>query len=220
MKRSLYRYSSSRNNQRLLESGSVRVGTLYDFRKSEHKQGISDPEEGKKTVSHFIDNWESWNPETHNQLHNDAPSAFNIMKFPANSNFILRNVTFTQVIEDPDCFVHCTAHTLSKSVMDQFEGAESCVEIFDTQGFYSRLTQKLSLIVPVTLQIVATVTYSDRAEQWNGQDWGTAPCMIKGRDFTPQCEVRAVWTPDKKVAIEPQIIVDRKLRQYCRSVEV
>ncbi len=44
----MYRYTNSCYNKLLLNMGCIRVGTLHDFRKSEHKKGIADPQEGKK----------------------------------------------------------------------------------------------------------------------------------------------------------------------------
>ena len=46
----LYKYGRQCHTELLLQMGVVRVGTLYDFRKEEHKRGISDPTEGKNQV--------------------------------------------------------------------------------------------------------------------------------------------------------------------------
>jgi len=52
----MYRYSNSKFSNILTVLGGIRVGTLHDFRNSEHKKGIADPLEGKKTVVHRIMN--------------------------------------------------------------------------------------------------------------------------------------------------------------------
>lgn len=50
----MYRYSLQKFNSSLLNMGEIRIGTLHDFRRTEHTQGIADPKEGKKKISHNI----------------------------------------------------------------------------------------------------------------------------------------------------------------------
>jgi hypothetical protein len=51
----MYRYSSKKFSSLLLALGIISIGALYDFRKLEHKKGISDSQEGKKVVAHTIE---------------------------------------------------------------------------------------------------------------------------------------------------------------------
>ena len=55
----MFRYAARKYNESLIAMGCIRVGTLHDFRQHEHKRGVSDPDEGKKTVSHYIGEYHS-----------------------------------------------------------------------------------------------------------------------------------------------------------------
>jgi hypothetical protein len=48
----LYKYSEARFIDSLVGAGNVRIGTLFDYRKGEHKAGISDATEGTKLLTH------------------------------------------------------------------------------------------------------------------------------------------------------------------------
>ena len=56
MPRRYFRYGKHKCVDSLLSDGNIRIGTLSDFRNEEHKDGITDKMEGRKTVSHEIQN--------------------------------------------------------------------------------------------------------------------------------------------------------------------
>lgn len=213
----MYRYSNIKFNSLMTTFGVVRVGTLHDFRNSEHKQGIADPQEGKKSVIHYIDK-ETISIGDKFSKSARAAEEFNIISGSGNVNF--ENVTFSKTINSPDFFILCSAHECSENVMKEFEGANSCIEINNPNGFYSELTVLLNSITPVTFLGVHKVSYQVREEDWDGQSWGTHPALIKDLEFKKQTELRAIWAPRYSQAIEPQIIGSIKLAETCRKVEI
>jgi len=214
----MYRYSAEEYNQSLLKMGGVRVGTLHDFRKSEHKEGIADPQEGKKQVSHFIDK-AVVNSAT--DLHSKAAKEFNIIDPGKNNvNMHLENVTFSKSFDEPDCFILCVSSKKSREVMAEFEGADSCVEIIEPNIFFQQLTITLNLFTPVIFRGVHKVIYQNKKEVWNGQDWGHNPAVIKELEFKDQYELRAIWQPRFNQKISPIIFNNYKLISVCRKVAI
>lgn len=217
----MYRYSSQRYNRLLLYMGMIRIGTLLDFRRMEHKKGILDPQEGVKDLTHHIDHLHIANPNDPNMKNNMDLKA--LKSFPGLNvtaeNFTIANITFQQHFDAPDCFILCTSKICSKETLSQFEGANSCVEIVEIDSFYRILTDALNNITPVEFIGIHEIVYQDRIEQWNGHDWGCHPALIKETKYKKQHELRAIWQPLNKKPIAPLITADHRLGKFCRNVE-
>lgn len=226
-RKSLYRYAEKKWNDALVERGSVRIGTLQNFRKAEHKPGISDPFEGTKEVVHKIDNWNSGNERpgfpTYHARSVGLLGMINFVPLPNGElpQINIQNIEFARSFEDPDCFVYCTSHRLDKSVMNQFKGADSCVEIYDYMGFYECLTAALNRHVPVERGGIHQIRYASRTEICNGLDLGVPPTWIKDTEFSEQCEVRSVWHPlNPEEPIFPYEVEIPELSKFCRKIKV
>lgn len=225
--KSLYRYSAKKWNNALIERGSIRIGTLRDFRKSEHKPGISDPFEGTKTLRHEIDDWQFGNEiPGFPSYHRRASELVGSVRFDSSQNGethsgSISGVTIQRSFEAPNSFIYCTSNRLHKGVMSQFEGADSCVEIYNLQGFYECLTIAINKRVPVEWGGLRDVRYASRTEICNGQDLGISPIWLKGDDFVEQYEARAVWHP-----VNPEQPIDwfameiPELSRFCRKIKV
>lgn len=213
---SAFRYSGQKYNDALLALGNVRIGTLHDFRRTEHKQGIADVNEGKKRVSHHIP---YATDKDVGSIHLDALKKFRAIDLGGATNVILENISVSQEFDHPDCFVHCTSVKYSSDVLRQFDGADSCVEISDLAGFYKRLTETLNSIVPVQFLTLSQVQYMKRHEDWNGRNWGVHPALIKEPEFIRQVELRAIWIPKFSGVISPIVINDTGLLRFCRARE-
>ncbi|MEH6628308.1 MAG: hypothetical protein V7739_17835, partial [Motiliproteus sp.] len=146
----MYRYSAKPYNDSLLKMGVLRIGTLHDFRRSEHKKGIADPQEGKKTVSHHIEEFRgSDGAEQPADL--KSLTEFNIIggDVKGAENAVFKNVLLRKKIDHPDCFIFCTSAFCFRSTMLQFEDADSCVLIKNQIGFFNSLSYALNSITPV-----------------------------------------------------------------------
>lgn len=216
----LYRYSEKKYNDSLLALGNVRIGTLHDFRRTEHKAGIADGMEGKKEVVHHIDYFEMKpGPESVSSVHNRAIQTFG-MSSQLGLGSIMEDCTFIKTFHDPDCFIHCTSFKLSRDVMREFENADSCVEIFDPAGFYKQLTYSLHKVIPVKHIAIQLVQYKTRDEVWNGKDFGLPATIIKEEKFSGQFEVRCIWQPMFEGPIKPTVLNDIALLRFCRNINI
>jgi hypothetical protein len=210
-----FRYAKSTYNDALLREGTVRIGTLHDFRRTEHAAGIADQQEGQKTVL---------SPVSSGLATQGNPLARHLENFgiqigPGEVHFM--NCKFARSFDHSDLFLYCMSEARNESVMAEFEGADSCVEIVAPSKFFGVLTERLADRLPVDFQGCHRIQYQHRTEVWNGQDWGAHPAMIKSSNYSRQCEIRAVWSPrEPEVAIEPFIITDRRLTEYVRAVRL
>lgn len=214
---SAFRYSGQKYNDTLLALGNIRIGTLHDFRRIEHKSGISDPNEGTKSVSHYV---LKATDKDADRVHFEALDFFKVVKFDNCYGAVAENIHMSQNFDQPDCFVHCVSAEYSKDVLEQFEGADSCIEITNLNGFYRRLTEALNSHIPVQLETISTVSYMLREEKWNGRDWGVHPALIKEPEFSKQVEIRAIWRPKFSGDISPIVLNDIGLIDFCKRREL
>lgn len=214
---SIYKYGERVWSDLLMSDGSVRIGTLHDYRESEHKRGISDPTEGKKSIHHAVEYYNSSYPVGINHA-----AVENISPFRSNGfdDCIISGINFVREFSADDCFIHCASYVLSTEVMAQFDRADSCVEIIRPSAFYKRLTEIINRNTSVHFYGLRRVIYANRNEAFNGRDFGVRPDLIKDPEFSPQYEVRAIWIPKVKKRIKPFSIQDKSLRKFCREVEV
>lgn len=219
----MFKYMKKEYADRLLVMGQLRIGTLHDYRSTEHKSGIADVDEGKKIVSHHIKGLnvvDSETPENAENIDFRALSEFNAVAMRNCKNVVFQNVGLRRNIDSPNFFVFCTSTALSKTTMYEFEGADACLEIFDSANFYSLLTIALNRITPVRFLGVQKVAYKNRTEDWNGVDWGTHPALIKHPDYFSQSEIRAMWVPLHDRVIHPVITGHWRLGEFCRLIHI
>lgn len=221
--KSVYRYAESKWNKALIEKGSVRIGTLYDYRSCEHKAGISDPHEGIKWVHHPIRHFDGSKENlAYSSIDARAIEQMGLFASADGGPFKGRisNINMIRVLDDPDCFIHCTSYVLGKNVMSEFEGADSCVEIHDYQGFYKTLTEAINKVIPVQWGGFSIVQYQPRNERFNGDNLGIPASLIKSFDFSTQFEARAVWHPLTDKPINWMALELPELTKFCRIVNL
>ena len=214
----MYRYLANKYTKSLLALGAIRVGTLHDFRRSEHKRGVADPQEGKKEVFHPIEELHITDPNSPEVRAIEQFGIFNFGNEPTNMK--IQGLTIARSFDEPDCFILCPSKVLSKNTMLEFEDADSCYEISNPNEFYRVLTETLNSFVPVVFLGVYEVIYQDKKEQWNGKDWGHHPALIKEPEFKNQSEIRAIWQPRFGHDIKPLIIANYRLIASCKELTI
>ncbi|NMZ08758.1 hypothetical protein HBO37_25755 [Pseudomonas proteolytica] len=214
---SAFKYAEQKFSESLLMQGGVRIGTLHDFRKTEHKDGVCDALEGIKTIRHYVEKSTTRDVDS---IHTRALTAFGAVNVGPNCEVITTDCHFVREINHPNMFVHCMSNVYSKKTADQFEGVDSCVEVTDLRAFYWNLTQALVAVAPVVRFLgVYKVKYMSRDQSWNGFDWdeSVSPALIKEFEFSEQSELRACWLPSDGAVIEPVILKCKELTKYCVS---
>lgn len=111
----LYRYTSKSYTNNLFSLCIIRIGTLHDFRREEHKQGIADPQEGKKSVEHHIQQ-AFFNEQFKDNNHVSALKSFGFMdvdSISGSANVFLDRVTLRQSFNYPDRFIFFVFQTVT-----------------------------------------------------------------------------------------------------------
>ncbi|MDT8895495.1 hypothetical protein RSO41_12595 [Halomonas sp. I1] len=210
----MYKYLSEKYFQEIMDYGSIKIGTLYDFRRQEHLDGIRDEEEG---VKELFKNYDGKHTIEGGPSGRDLMGAISV---GAGATLAFEDVSLVNKVSSPDLFVFCLSSRCSKDVMSEFDGAEKCYEVVNVRNFFKRITASLGTVVPVRFRGVFPCKYGLRREEWNGVDYGLDPALMKGPDYSGQFEVRAIWEPRVEAEIEPQIFEARSLRKYVKEVYV
>jgi len=219
----MFKYLSRIHMLSLLSMGTIRVGTLHDFRRLEHQRGIADPQEGKKVVLHPIDHLyieDSKSQNIKNDIDFRAIKEFGAISIGNVKDITINNLNFSKSLNVRDCFILCTSKICSKETMLQFGGVDSCVEIVEIDSFHKLLTETLNSITPVFFVGIYEIIYQDREEKWNGRDWGRHPALIKETKFVKEGEIRALWQPRSNKPISPINLGNYRLTAFCREVTI
>lgn len=213
----IYKYSSKRHALRLARYGCFRIGTLYEYRDDElHKSGIADLNEGTKTIHGVINE--------HFKSGTDIPKNLAqlgiISADDSSSNITMTNVSFESKINSSNAYIWCASLEKSRTVQNQFENADSCVEIFDTRNFVNALDKYMQYNYNVIYKGLHVITYNDRRGEWNKEHLGTHPALIKETMFAKQKEVRAIWEPIRGANISPIIGDSIQLTKYCKLTRI
>jgi hypothetical protein len=216
----MYEYLKKEHAELLLMYGYLRVGTLYDFRKIEHKIGIADPKEGKKTVTHHIKNLnvnsKNWKTKS-TTLNYRSLKQFGIIA-DKGVNLQFCNATFITDFNTSDRFIFCTSKRIINDAAKELEGYNYCLEIIDPFNFCKCISVELNKIKPIKFNGWHDVTYKNRSEKWNGENFGIAPELIKEDFYKGQSEIRAIWEIIESLEITPEFIISKEIIKYVKRV--
>jgi len=212
----IYKYTTKEHAVRLARYGSFRIGTLYEYRSTEHRGGIADPEEGTKTIQGTITEYFASGSDIPTNL-----ADLGIIKVDgASSNITLNDFSFRSSVSSGDAYIWCGSLENSLDVQRQFEGAESCVEIFNAKGFFDTLDALMRDAYNVRYKGLHIVAYKERQEEWQREGLGVHPGLIKAPAFGGQKEIRAIWEPIPGTTIAPITGQNKRLADCCRLVRV
>ncbi|GAB2466524.1 hypothetical protein GCM10011375_32750 [Hymenobacter qilianensis] len=206
----IYKYISSQFAGAMLDSGTIRVGTIYSYRKDENIE-VGDSGEGVLTVERRLPDFTGANVSS-----KDIPAGV----FPV---FFSEGTTFSKVIiQDnyvhndrnyPDVYIYCTTKEPNKDVMKSF-GADTCVEIADNHKFHTLIAEEMMYSKKLIhgLYLHKSCIYEGRIVTRDSLDnyWMKEPRHIHQR------EVRLVMPP-KEVGstIEPVLISNPDIGKLC-----
>lgn len=217
----MIKYSEEKYIDALLNMGSIRIGTLYDFRNIEHKKGIADEEEGKKLLTYHINKTQYPSKDSiHIRALNELGNASFAEGHNPNNEFIIENVKVINQLEVPDCYVMCFSSSLSRDTLREFEGANSALIVLKLHEFFKEITKQLNFISSVKFIGVRRVQYQPRREIWNGINHGISPVSIKSLAYAKQYELRAIWESTESYSIRPIILSSYILGSYCKKVKI
>lgn len=218
----MYKYTEKFVADLLFKKNAIRIGTLEGFQKMEHKAGISDPLEGYYVDELKLDHF---NQDDYHSIPSLKESLKGNMSIGQNSTVNVYGGTFRKEIRSPNYLIFCFAHTKSKSIMQEFEGADTCFQIVRPL-FFPLITWSLEkkLQTKVKFLGVHEIIYGNklrtRTDKYSER---IPPALAKTQQFASQCELRAIWeVPENFTLNQPHYDLTNVvgLRTCCEIIEL
>lgn len=208
----LFKYLEPRWADQMVDQGSVRIGTLFDFRHKEaHGKERGDELEGVRVT-----------------MTDGRAGTFAGEEIPAFLKDSLRipegvaiqfaeGAVLRQHASVPDMYVYCTCHQFSEALLTRFGGA--CVEIHQPEKFFAAITGTLAEWDEYGVRrargfSLAACEYRDREQTWPRASRYN-PVFRKPRRYQHQAEVRAAWRPLAR-RIRPLDLTVPSITDWCR----
>jgi hypothetical protein len=201
----LFKYINREHAEELVSRGTLRLGTLWEFRDTErHGSGIVDPDQGLKYLTEHI-----------GFRTRETMSAFS-RPILGTGVMIVRNSDVSQAITAPNVGIYSTSARLSGRLMRKL-GYDACVEIIDYPGFFTEVAEELDQQHPLEVdgRHIVWCTYTDRRRPYDKDD-GLNPVMLKGVESADEEEVRGVFVPRSSHPISPLLLDVPAVTTYCR----
>ena len=183
----LYKYCSKVHGSAFLSNGSLRIGTLYDFRDTE-KYGVqvADRHEGTKKLAGTTNNLDTESQKAYPML----AGLINIEGKGTVGTLTVAN----HVVESPDLFVFscATYYLLDAHVLwNEHESYDFCYCIWAPEMFFLAISAALGS--EYEFLAAGSVQYSDELDYF-GANADIHPAFVKrATDFSTQSEFRAIW---------------------------
>lgn len=213
----MYKYMSKKYVENFFKKGSLKIGTLYEYRDAENLGGVvGDSEEG----FHYTE--VSFVGEKIVDLHGNSPEAVYLRKslgiadgshknsvkmiIPAGTKIL--NSSYAE-----NCYIYCVSAEFDPAVMAAF-GCDACIEIINPDAFFLAISKKIRH--KGNFETLREIDYSDRRTHFS-RPHKTYPALMKGVDYAYQKELRAIWTA-KRATVKPIFVDVPQAIKHCRAV--
>lgn len=204
----LYKCMHREHVERLQKKGEFRIGTLYEYRKEEkYGKVIGDKQEGIKESYHDIEN-EQWTPETQPEFTKELIKVAGTGK----PKVTLKNVRLQKIESSQDYYTYCMCEEFNEDAWKKYSYYDTCVSIEKPEAFFRAINEELS--DTAYFVAIGRCEYLGRQHRMS-QNCRTNPAFLKDKTLAWQQEVRVLWLPKKKHAIEPLIVISKEAAQYC-----
>ena len=195
----------------MLCDGTVRIGTLFSYRRTELGPAIGDGGEGASETTHRVDGPlyakrpenRSWEFDSLIRIPEDAPD-----------DITFTNLSIVVPEQSEDVYLYCASYYYSRQAMDEFE-ADTCIEVTNPLGFIRMMYRSLRwrrLIAPAAT--VSPCDYSGR-ERTHVMP-RVHPAFLKPPEYAYQREIRAAFAPLQAGPIEPFVLSIPELKPMIR----
>lgn len=203
--RPLFKYMKSKYMDMFFASGSLKVGTIYDFRDTNKHAGlIGDASEGKKQLRNHIAD-ETWNEHTQPEWSKGGISLSH------GAQIRMVNSPITTIINSPDFYVYSTAEAYDTNAMHGLQ-ADSCMIIENPYAFFLAISKTLGQQAEYLGQFECFIGGTTTHEN----DSKVHPALLKEEKFRDQAEVRALWKPNGIAT--PQTLNCIEATRFCRRI--
>lgn len=210
----LYKHLESVHADALIKKGSIRIGTLYEYRDQEkHGEGVLDREEGIfRTHGRRSGHFDETNVDTY--MSNFINIEGGGRAYIENAELILRE-SFS------NAWVYCVSESEDKIVSAELSSNyDACVELIDPDRFSKEIKKFLSRrfgYIRIDKSDWLRCQYVGRDLEENDQ-MREVPFLLKEESFSHQKEVRALFLPKKEIEIKPLVVGIPNLKKYVRRI--
>jgi len=207
---SFFKYLKKEHYNLLVESGTVRIGTLKNFQSTEHGSKVRDSMEGSKS---FYGSYETLEKEQIDNQPQNSPIKFNSSS--VGSKYVCLN---NNVISEPNYYIFSVSAEYKEEDHLSWYKEESydfSYKIILPNNFFRRITRALNTITPVRFLGIFNVQYYDekRGVEYFSAKNKLPAFMLKDEEYLDQNEIRAVWSP-KEANISAINVSDNRLKSY------
>lgn len=211
-----YKYMERRFAESFFETGSMKLGTLYDYQNNKkYNEAVGDENEGlhlpfmKKNGPIFHD---SFSPQESAFIGNS------IVMSPGNT---IGKLEIHTTVKHPDCYIYCVATEKSRMIMEAFK-CDTCIEIFDMDLFINQIARKTREFTAL-YPLKTPIHYMNKSYSFE-EDIQLNPATTKDLKYAYQKEIRVIWAPNRyhveSNEISPIIFSAPRARNFCRLVNV
>lgn len=204
------KYTKKVHSDGLLRCGSIRIGTLKDYKEGGHGEMVADAMEGAKRFSGTYNNISA------EKIKSSLPLSSIVNLESGNINLSINNVTFIE----PDYYIFSFAqgyslHTHEKWHLKNGYDVAYVIELPST--FFKKITKELNKHNAVEFLGLFKVYYYDEKK---GMDFFDplnklpAYCLKDDDGFSDQDEIRAVWRPINDQSIHPVNLNVASIERY------
>ena len=211
----LYKYIKKEHLESFLKRGTLKIGTLYEYRNEEELGTvIGDDKEGthitelKSPQGRIID------------LASNSPEAQYFKKHILRPNQQNSNVKI--IMEEganliahtnsPNYYIFCVTSEYGKEMMKEFN-CDRCLEILDPEKFFKAISKVIRH--KGAYEGNFKITYENKTTNYLNPH-KIHPVLLKDVKYSKQVEVRAVWSPKKEPKSSLFINVPKAIK-YCRE---
>lgn len=200
--------------QAFFRDGSVRIGTLYDWRKSNrYGEMVCDGSEG---ILAYDGNLIFYDPRYRSALKVDSQ-----VTMIYGREGPIRQIRHTH-IESLDAFTFCAASTYSEQDHEDWrrhEGYDACYRINDPDGFFKAISKAFRKKAQFAMWRKVYYYAGDAGNTI--VDGAFHPALLKRQEYGSQDEIRAIWIPKgHKNAISPLTLLVPDAVRFCERFKV
>lgn len=221
----MYKYTEKFVADKLFNENSIRIGTLYGFRDMEHKNGISDPKEGKFIDKAVLDHFDSDIHVTSEELDQFLSPMINFNGIRP-KRMVLKNISDSRTVLAKNYLIFCYSKRIAFRMFKLFDKSDTCYEITSHDVFFNLITEALQIKLncPVTFHGLFPVSYGnfERTRAYNVKHPFDA-AIVKTNTFRSQHEIRAIWSvPDNVTLTEHYYDLEQvdNLSSCCKLLNI
>ncbi|HBS5683392.1 hypothetical protein [Klebsiella pneumoniae] len=210
----LFKFLESQYLDSFFKTGSLRVGTIYNFHDTvTHTAARADTEEGKqKIIRHVL------SPLKITQ-DSEEPIVSDFFRVRGDGTLTIDGISFIMPRTSDDAFIFCTSRVYSHSIFMKWHADSiknnACYAIINPRNFFLEITK---VIANSASEIInKNIVYTTDPILYDSEDASLHPSITKEKEkYSWQHENRSIWVPKlPPTKIHPFVVSVPNARQYC-----